>query len=48
MTTTPCCAAPRPFVERNVRDLIVIVSPGGARAHAEGAAELVPRLRAIG
>jgi F420-dependent oxidoreductase-like protein len=36
------------FVERNVRDLIVIVSPGEARAHAEGAAELLPRLRELG
>ena len=35
------------FVERNVRDLIVIVSPGQARAHAEAAAALVPRLRAL-
>ena len=26
------------FVERNVRDLIVIVSPGQARAHAEAVA----------
>ena len=33
------------FVERNVRDLIVVVSPGGARAHAEAVAALVPRLR---
>ena len=36
------------FVERNVRDLIVIVSPGQARAHAEAAAELLPRLRELG
>jgi F420-dependent oxidoreductase-like protein len=36
------------FVERNVRDLIVIVSPGQARAHAEGAAALLPRLRSLG
>jgi F420-dependent oxidoreductase-like protein len=36
------------FVERNVRDLIVIVSPGQARAHAEAAAALVPRLRELG
>jgi F420-dependent oxidoreductase-like protein len=36
------------FVERNVRDLIVIVSPGEARAHAEAAAELLPRLRELG
>jgi F420-dependent oxidoreductase-like protein len=36
------------FVERNVRDLIVIVSPGQARAHAEAAAELLPRLREFG
>ena len=36
------------FVERNVRDLIVIVSPGQARAHAEAAAALLPRLRALG
>jgi alkanesulfonate monooxygenase SsuD/methylene tetrahydromethanopterin reductase-like flavin-dependent oxidoreductase (luciferase family) len=36
------------FVARNVRDLIVIVSPGQARAHAEAAAELLPRLRDLG
>ncbi|MDP9259696.1 MAG: LLM class F420-dependent oxidoreductase [Actinomycetota bacterium] len=36
------------FVERNVRDVIVIVSPGQARAHAEAAAELLPRLREFG
>jgi hypothetical protein len=36
------------FVDRNVRDLIVIVSPGQARAHAEAAAELLPRLRELG
>jgi F420-dependent oxidoreductase-like protein len=36
------------FVERNVRDLIVIVSPGQARAHAEAAAALLPRLRELG
>jgi F420-dependent oxidoreductase-like protein len=36
------------FVERDVRDLIVIVSPGQARAHAEAAAELLPRLRELG
>ena len=36
------------FVERNVRDLIVIVSPGQARAHAEGVASLLPRLRELG
>jgi F420-dependent oxidoreductase-like protein len=36
------------FVDRNVRDLIVIVSPGQARAHAEAAAELLPRLRQLG
>jgi F420-dependent oxidoreductase-like protein len=36
------------FVERNVRDLIVIVSPGHARADAEAAAELLPRLRELG
>jgi F420-dependent oxidoreductase-like protein len=36
------------FVERNVRDLIVIVSPGEARAHAERVAELLPRLRELG
>ena len=36
------------FVARNVRDLIVIVSPGQARAHAEAAAALVPRLRELG
>jgi F420-dependent oxidoreductase-like protein len=36
------------FFERNVRDLIVIVPPGEARAHAEAAAELVPRLRQLG
>ena len=32
---------------RNVRDLIVIVSPGQARAHAEAGAALVPRLHAL-
>jgi alkanesulfonate monooxygenase SsuD/methylene tetrahydromethanopterin reductase-like flavin-dependent oxidoreductase (luciferase family) len=36
------------FVDRNVRDLIVIVSPGQARAHAESAAALLPRLRELG
>jgi F420-dependent oxidoreductase-like protein len=36
------------FVERNVRELIVIVSPGEARVHAERAAALVPRLRELG
>jgi F420-dependent oxidoreductase-like protein len=36
------------FVERNVRDLIVVLSPGGARAHAEAVAGLVPRLRELG
>jgi hypothetical protein len=36
------------FVERNVRDLIVVLAPGGARANAEAAAKLVPRLRAVG
>jgi F420-dependent oxidoreductase-like protein len=36
------------FVERNVRDLIVIVSPGQARAHAEAVAGLLPRLRELG
>ena len=36
------------FVERNVRDLIVVVSPGQARAHAEAAAALLPRLRELG
>ena len=36
------------FVERNVRDLIVVLSPGEARAHAEAAAEMIPRLRALG
>ena len=35
------------FADRNVRDLIVILSPGQARAHAEAAAALVPRLRAL-
>lgn len=33
-------------VERTVRDLIVILAPGEARAHAQRAA-LVPRLRAF-
>jgi F420-dependent oxidoreductase-like protein len=41
-------AAASAFAERNVRDLIVIVSPGAARAHAEAAAALLPRLRALG
>jgi F420-dependent oxidoreductase-like protein len=36
------------FAERNVRDLIVVVSPGQARAHAEAVAALVPRVRALG
>jgi F420-dependent oxidoreductase-like protein len=36
------------FVDRNVRDLIVIVSPGHARVHAEAAAQLLPRLRELG
>jgi hypothetical protein len=36
------------FVDRNVRDLIVIVSPGQAREQAEAAAALVPRLRELG
>ena len=36
------------FVDRNVRELIVIVTPGQARAHAEGAAALLPRLRQFG
>jgi F420-dependent oxidoreductase-like protein len=36
------------FVERNVRDLIVIVSPGQARAQAEAVAALLPRLRELG
>jgi F420-dependent oxidoreductase-like protein len=36
------------FVKRNVRDLIVILSPGQARAQAESAAELLPRLRELG
>jgi F420-dependent oxidoreductase-like protein len=36
------------FVARNVRDLIVIVSPGRARAHAESVASLLPRLRELG
>jgi F420-dependent oxidoreductase-like protein len=36
------------FVARNVRELIVIVSPGGARVQAERAAELLPRLRTLG
>ena len=36
------------FVARNVRDLIVIVPPGEARTHAEGAAALLPRLRELG
>jgi F420-dependent oxidoreductase-like protein len=36
------------FVDRNVRELIVIVAPGQARAHAEGAAALLPRLRQLG
>jgi F420-dependent oxidoreductase-like protein len=36
------------FVERNVRDLIVVLAPGEARANAEAAAKLVPRLRAVG
>jgi F420-dependent oxidoreductase-like protein len=36
------------YFERNVRDLIVIVPPGEARAHAEAVAALVPRLRALG
>jgi F420-dependent oxidoreductase-like protein len=36
------------FVEHGVRDLIVIVAPGEARAHAQRAAALVPRLRALG
>ena len=31
------------FAARDVRDLIVILSPGQARAHAEAAAALVPR-----
>jgi F420-dependent oxidoreductase-like protein len=36
------------FVARNVRDLIVIVSPGPARAHGEAVAALLPRLRELG
>jgi F420-dependent oxidoreductase-like protein len=36
------------FVERNVRDLIVIVSPGQAPAQAEAVAALLPRLRELG
>jgi F420-dependent oxidoreductase-like protein len=36
------------FVDRNVRDLIVIVSPGQAREQAEAVAALVPRLRELG
>ena len=36
------------FVDRNVRELIVIVAPGQARAHAEAAAALLPRLRQFG
>jgi F420-dependent oxidoreductase-like protein len=36
------------FVDRNVRELILIVAPGQARAHAEGAAALLPRLRQFG
>jgi F420-dependent oxidoreductase-like protein len=36
------------FADRNVRDLIIIVAPGHARAHAESVATLVPRLRAVG
>ena len=36
------------YFERNVRDLIVIVAPGEARAQAEEVAALVPRLRALG
>ena len=35
------------FFERNVRDLIVIVAPGEARAHAEAVAALLPRLHAL-
>jgi alkanesulfonate monooxygenase SsuD/methylene tetrahydromethanopterin reductase-like flavin-dependent oxidoreductase (luciferase family) len=36
------------FVQRNIRDLIIVVSPGEARAHAELAAAVVPRLRQLG
>ena len=35
------------FAARDIRDLIVILSPGQARAHAEAAAALVPRLHAL-
>ena len=36
------------FAQRNIRDLIVILAPGGARATAERAAGLVARLRSVG
>jgi F420-dependent oxidoreductase-like protein len=36
------------FAERNVRDLVVVVSPGDARAHGGAVAALLPRLRAAG
>ncbi len=36
------------FVQRDIRDLIVVVSPGEARANAERAAALVSRLRELG
>jgi alkanesulfonate monooxygenase SsuD/methylene tetrahydromethanopterin reductase-like flavin-dependent oxidoreductase (luciferase family) len=41
-------SAAEAFVQRNIRDLIVVVSPGEARAHAERAATLVSRLREVG
>jgi alkanesulfonate monooxygenase SsuD/methylene tetrahydromethanopterin reductase-like flavin-dependent oxidoreductase (luciferase family) len=36
------------FAQRNIRDLIVILAPGDARASAERAAGLVARLRSVG
>src|SRR4051812_19438704 len=36
------------FAERNVRDLLIVLSPGEARAHAERVAGLVGRLRSVG
>jgi F420-dependent oxidoreductase-like protein len=36
------------FAQRNIRDLILVLSPGEARANAERAATLVSRLRELG